>query len=100
MNIKKWLFKRISLVFFFLITFFCVKVNVLAASFPYDKFDWDSFLAQHKNYWGNFCNEDDNTCVDEILKTKEKFYTRLYELLTMYDKDGYYNRNCLFWFNS
>ena len=88
---KKRLFKRVCIIFFFLITFFCLKVNSFAASFPYDKFDWKSFLEQHRDYWvSSYCEENDNKCVDEVLETKEKFYTRLYELLAQYDKKGYH----------
>ena len=90
MSIKKGLFKRVSTIFFFLITFFCLSVNVFAASFAYDKFDWNSFLEQHKNYWISDCAKDDEDCVDEVLKTKEKFYTRLYELLAQFNKKGYF----------
>ena len=91
MSLKKRLFKRISLIFFFLITFFCIKGNAYAASFPYDKFDWDSFLEQHRDYWvSNYCDDGNKKCVDEVLKTKEKFYKRLYALLTEFDKKGYH----------
>ena len=91
MNMKKRLFKRNSVIFFFLITFFCLCMNSEAASFAYDKFNWESFLEQHRNYWvSTYCEENDEKCVDAVLKTKEKFYTRLYELLDMYDRKGYF----------
>ena len=92
MNTKKCLFKRISVIFFFLITFFCLKIDINAASFPYDKFDWDSFLEQHRDYWvSSYCEDESNEeCVDSVLKTKEKFYKRLYQLLEQFNKKGYF----------
>lgn len=90
MRIEKKLFKRLNLFFFFFITFFCIKFNCFAASFPYDKFDWDSFLKQHRDYWVSYCSDGSEECIDEVLVTKKKFYTRLYELLSEYDKKGYF----------
>lgn len=90
MNFREMLFKRVGLVFFFLITFFCISCNVFAASFAYDRFNWESFLEQHREYWSGYCRDGSQDCIDEILKTKEKFYTRLYELLSEYDRKGYF----------
>ena len=90
MVFRKRLFKRIGVFFFFLITFFCIKNSVYSASFAYDKFDWDRFLEQHKEYWSLYCSDGSQDCIDEVLKIKENFYTRLYELLATYDRKGYF----------
>ena len=92
MNFKKGLFKGVCVIILFLITFFCIGNIAESASFPYDKFDWDSFLKQHKSYWvSSYCeDENDESCVDKVLKTKEDFYTRLYELLAQFDRKGYF----------
>ena len=87
---KKKLFKSILIFSFFLITFFSVKHNdIEAASFAYADFNWKSFLEQHKSYWVSFCDEGDEDCYDVVIKTQEKFYTRLYDLLTKYEKKGF-----------
>ena len=83
---KKKLFKSLVMLSFLLITFFSIKMNVSAANFSYSDFDWDKLLEQNQNFWTSICDEDDSECVDEVLKTKEKFYTRLYELLSQVQK--------------
>ena len=86
---KKKLFKSLLIISFLLITFFSIKIDSNAASFAYADFNWDEFLKQHKNYWVGGCEEDDEECVDRVLETKEKFYTRLYSLLADYERKGY-----------
>ena len=89
---KKKLLKSLLILSFLLITFFSIKVSVYAASFAYSNFDWDKLLEQNKNFWTSTCDEDDIECVDDVLKTKEKFYTRLYEILDQIQKKyGYVN---------
>lgn len=87
---KKKLFKSMLVLSFLLITFFSIKIDSYAASFAYSDFDWDELLKQNKNFWTSTCEEDDEECVDRVLKTKEKFYTRLYELLDKYEKKHYH----------
>ena len=86
---KKVLFKGLLIFSFLLITFFSIKIESNAASFAYADFNWEEFLKQHKNYWVDGCEEGDEECVDRVLKTKEKFYKRLYSLLADYEKKGY-----------
>lgn len=93
---KKKLFKSLLILSFLLITFFSIKVDSYAASFAYSDFNWDELLKQNKNFWTSTCDEDDEECVDEVLKTKEKFYTRLYEILDQVQKKyGYVNDNII-----
>ncbi len=86
---NKRLLKKGLILAFVLITFFCIKIKPFAANFAYSDFNWEEFLSQNKNYWIQGCGEDDTECVDEVLKTKEKFYKRLYSLLASYEKKGY-----------
>lgn len=86
---KKVLFKSLLIISFLLITFFSIKIDSNAASFAYADFNWEEFLKQHKNYWVGGCEKDDEECVDRVLKTKEKFYKRLYSLLADYERKGY-----------
>lgn len=91
---KKKLFKRFLVLSFLLITFFSIKIESNAANFAYSDFDWDELLKQNRNYWVAVCKEDDDECVDVVLKTKERFYTRLYEILAdVQKKYGYINDN-------
>lgn len=93
---KKKLFKSLLVLSFLLITFFSIKINGYAASFAYSNFDWDKLLEQNKNFWTSTCDEDDTECVDNVLKTKEKFYTRLYQILDQVQKKyGYVNDNII-----
>ena len=93
---KKKLFKSLLVLSFLLITFFSIKISVYAASFAYSNFDWDKLLKQNQNFWTSVCPKDDIECVDEVLKTKERFYTRLYELLdTVQKKYGYVEDNII-----
>lgn len=87
---KNVLFKRGVLITFLLMAFFCINKNVFASSFAYSAFDWDTFLEQHKSYWVSGCENGDTDCVDRVLKTKEKFYKRLYSLLATYQNRGYF----------
>jgi len=86
---KKTLFKSLLVISFLLITFFCITIESNAASFAYSDFNWDEFLKQHKNYWVEGCEKDDDECVDRVLATKEKFFTRMYSLLADFEKKGY-----------
>lgn len=86
---KKGLFKSILLTSYLLITFFSCTLKTHAASFAYDSFNWDNFLAQHKGYWISYCDEGDEDCYDVLIKNQKKFYTRLYSLLTDYQRKGY-----------
>lgn len=86
---KKKLLKSLLVISFLLITFFSIRIDSNAASFAYADFNWEEFLKQHKNYWVGGCEEDDEECVDRVLKTKEKFYKRLYSLLADYERKGY-----------
>ena len=94
MNIKsnKLLKKVISCVFTFLIIFLLANKNVLAAGFRYSDFDFDEFAEQNLEYWTRGCDENEptyNKCVDKIIKNQKKYYTRLYNLLSSYQKHGY-----------
>jgi hypothetical protein len=87
--VKKKLFKSLIIFLTLFITFFCFKTQNNAASFAYADFDWDEFLKQNKNAWVEHCRDEDEDCVDEVLKTKEKFYKRLYHLLAEFERKGF-----------
>lgn len=79
---KNRLCKSFVLIMLLLVTFFSIKLNSYAASFAYKDFKWEEFAEENKSYWISACDSDTTgTCVDKILATKERFYTRLYELL-------------------
>lgn len=91
---KKKLFKSLLVLSFLLITFFSIKIESNAANFAYSDFDWNELLQQNRNYWIAVCEEEDTECVDSVLETKERFYTRLYEILDdVQKKYGYINDN-------
>lgn len=78
---QKGLFKSIFVIMLLLVTFFSVTKNTYSASFAYKDFKWEEFYNQNKNFWVDSCSEDDSECIDEVLASKKRFYTRLYELL-------------------
>ena len=81
------------LLVFLFITFF--NKNVYAANFRYADFNeekWEEILKENKRFWVSGC-KDDEDCVDEVLKTKKKFYIRLYELLAQAESIGHINDN-------
>ena len=83
----------LSLVILF-ITFFIVDVN--AANFSYSEYNeekWQEILKENKNFWTDQCEETDNSCIDKVLKSKEKYYKRLYELLAKAESIGHINDN-------
>ena len=77
------------LLVFLFVAFFSIKLNSSAANFKYSDFDWDELLSKNRDFWTSTC-EGNEDCIDKVLKTKEKFYIRLYELLDKYEKKGYY----------
>lgn len=81
------------LLVFLFITFFNKKVY--AANFRYADFNeekWEEILKENKRFWVSGC-KDDEDCVDEVLKTKKKFYIRLYELLAQAESIDHINDN-------
>ena len=50
-SIKNWLLKQVMIgVIFCLIAFFSLNVNVNAASFAYNSFNWDLFYEENSIY--------------------------------------------------
>ena len=89
------LLKRI----FLTITLFSVLVittdDVWAANFKYSEFNFEEFANNNREYWEGFC-QDDEDCQNEILKSQEKFYKKLYKILAKYEAKGLYiNDNIL-----
>ncbi len=91
LDIINMLFKKSGFIFaFFAITLFSVvliKNPVNAASFNYSDFDFDEYFKEKNNYWTNSCGDDKN-CIDKIVKSQKKFYTKLYKLLAEYANKG------------
>ena len=74
------------------ISLFLIFNNVKADGYNYASFNWDDFAEKYKNYWSGTCDneEDSDKCVEQILKTQKKFYTKLYKMLTKYERSGLY----------
>ena len=57
----------------------------------YSEFDWDSFYEKNKGYWSSLCEDpEDEECIDGIVNNQKNFYTKLYKMLTKYQKKGLY----------
>lgn len=74
------------------ISLFLIFNNVKADGYNYSSFKWDDFAEQYKNYWSATCEQDEDSdkCVEQILKSQKKFYTKLYKMLAKYEKSGLY----------
>ena len=66
--------------------------NVKADGYNYASFNWDEFVEKYKNYWSGTCSneEDSDKCIEQTLKSQQKFYTKLYKMLTKYERSGLY----------
>lgn len=66
--------------------------SVKAEGYNYASFNWDEFAEKYKNYWSGTCvnEEDSDKCVEQILKSQKKFYTKLYKMLAKYERSGLY----------
>lgn len=92
MKIKALLKQIYIQVILVLIAFFSLNINVSAASFAYNSFNWDKFYEENKNYWSSYCSSSDmeeEECMEIFLYGKKEFYTRMYKLLTKYERKGY-----------
>lgn len=93
---KNMLFKKKKIfILFFLITFFIFNLRASAAYFNYADFDFDKFAEENKTYWTGMCSgatteSEEEKCVELVLSKQRQFYTRLYKLLTKYQKSGYF----------
>ncbi len=74
-----------KLIFIFLIVFL-LSINNVSASFKYSDFDYDEFAEQTKDYWTRYCPDGEEECIDNIIKSQRKFYTKLYNLLASYER--------------
>lgn len=76
-----------------LVAFFSLGINVNAASFAYNAFDWDKFYEENVDYWTDYCESessgDQQECLEIVLSGKKQFYVKLYKLLAKYEKKGY-----------
>ena len=80
----------------FVIALFSVTVftsnESKAANFKYSEFDWETFAEENKTYWEGYCQEgteeEQEDCNNEILKSQEKFYKKLYKILAKYENQG------------
>ncbi len=74
------------------ISLFLIFNNVKADGYNYASFNWNDFAEKYKNYWSGTCSkeEDSEKCVEQILKTQKKFYTKLYKMLAKYERSGLY----------
>ncbi len=93
---KMLLRKGPILTLLFVIALFSVTVftsdDSNAANFKYSEFDWETFAEENKTYWEGYCQEgteeEQEDCNNEILKSQEKFYKKLYKILAKYEKQG------------
>lgn len=84
---KKMLLKSFVVTILFLVTFFSITINSNAANFSYSSFNWDEFAKLNKSFWISMCDTSpDENCVDRVLATTERYYTRLYKLLSEVEK--------------
>lgn len=74
------------------ISLFLIFNNVKADGYNYASFNWDQFAEKYKNYWSGTCEKEENSekCVEQTLKSQKKFYTKLYKMLTKYERSGLY----------
>lgn len=74
------------------ISLFLIFNNVKADGYNYASFNWDEFAEKYKNYWSGTCEKEENSekCVEQTLKSQKKFYTKLYKMLTKYERNGLY----------
>lgn len=74
------------------ISLFLIFNNVKADGYNYVSFNWDEFAEKYKNYWSGTCEKEENSekCVEQTLKSQKKFYTKLYKMLTKYERSGLY----------
>ncbi len=94
-QIKMLFKKRVFILLFFLITFFVFNIHAKAAYFNYADFDFDKFAEENKDYWTGECRNEVNEkkeqkCIELVLSKQRQYYTRLYKLLTKYQKKGYF----------
>lgn len=100
-NKRMLLHKGIKICTFFAIALFSVIIinlgKVDASSFKYSEFDWETFYQKKKFFWEQSCKNTDGTidenCESEIIKSQEKFYTKLYKLLAKQEARGLYIRD-------
>ena len=74
------------------ISLFLIFNNVKADGYDYASFNWDEFAEKYKNYWSGTCEKEENSekCIEQTLKSQKKFYTKLYKMLTKYERSGLY----------
>ena len=74
------------------ISLFLIFNNVKADGYNYASFNWDEFAEKYKNYWSGTCEKEENSekCIEQTLKSQKKFYTKLYKMLTKYERSGLY----------
>ena len=72
--------------------FLICNQKVKADGYNYANFKWEDFKETYKDYWTGHCidDEDSEKCTEEILKTQKKFYSKLYKMLTKYERNGLY----------
>lgn len=72
--------------------FLMCNQKVKADGYNYANFKWEDFKDTYKDYWTGHCiyDEDSEKCTEEILKTQKKFYSKLYKMLTKYERNGLY----------
>lgn len=72
--------------------FLMCNQKVKADGYNYANFKWEDFKDTYKDYWTGHCiyDEDSEKCTEEILKTQKNFYSKLYKMLTKYERNGLY----------
>ena len=72
--------------------FLICNQKVYADGYNYASFKWDDFSEKYKDYWSSSCesDEDGKKCTEQVLKSQKKFFTKLYKMLTKYEKSGLY----------
>lgn len=96
---NKMLLQLTKYIMLVVITLFSVVTfNVYAEAghvkYAYSEFEWDKFREQRKFWWSDACNndksiEDEPEWCENVLKSEEEFYVRLYKILAKMDKEGF-----------
>lgn len=88
LNVLNMLLQKKCFIIFAIALFSVILTsNVKAAAFNYSDFDFDTYFSEKGDVWTSSCAGDEK-CIDEIVKTQKKFYTKLYKLLSKYAKKG------------
>ena len=85
-------FSFVKKMIFIISLFLICNCNVFAIGYNYESFNWNDFAEKYGDYWTSSCEveEDTGKCTETVLKSQKKFFTKLYKMLTKYERNGLY----------